>query len=580
MQSKFYIGNIPNFNRHITTLKIAILIIVVFTAAEMFYIQIYKGSSYEAVLNSTNRVTYYTKAIRGEIIDRNGVVLAKDVPSFSLYITDEHKMNSAAIIKLSSLTGVSKSRIKRMIKNNTSKRILIKRLTKEQLIQYELNRLELKGTIVRLEPERVYPLKSLFAHTVGYVSRITKKQLRSNKYRRYDYSGKIGVEKMFESSLRGRHGAKLVTTNGIGDIIKILKDDPAINGKNVYLTIDSRLQEIVKESIKNRKGAIVAIEPSSGKIVAMYSSPTYNPNLFSTGITNKQWSQIKNNKNKPLINRAIMAYPPGSIFKIITAAAALDSGVINANTKIFCPGEIKIANQVFHDWKPGGFGYINIHRAIASSSDVFFYQLGIMVGAERIKEMAYKFGLGRKISNFSEANTGTIPSPSWKWHKLHEKWYLGNTAMMAVGQGYVKISPLQAASMAATIANGGYFIEPHIVNKKELKIRIIKKSSEEIIKSGMYSAVNSDVGTATRAKSNIILIAGKTGTAQVVSTQRTKDKKVPLKYIPDAWFISFAPYKNPKLAIAVFIENGGYGGVAAAPIAKSIYQKAVKEGII
>jgi len=265
---------------------------------------------------------------------------------------------------------------------------------------------------------------------------------------------------------------------------------------------------------------------------------------------------------------------------VITASAALDDGIINAKTKIFCPGEIKIANQVYHDWKPGGFGSININRAIASSSDVFFYKLGMMVGAERIKEMAYKFGLGRKISNFSGTNTGIIPSASWKWHTLHEKWYLGDTAIMAVGQGYVRISPLQAASMAATIANGGYFIKPHIVNKKELKIRIIKKSSDEIIKAGMYSAVNSDVGTAIRAKSDIISIAGKTGTAQVISTQKTKDKKVPLKYIPDAWFISFAPYRNPKLAIAVFIENGGYGGVAAAPIAKSIYQKALKEGII
>ncbi len=550
----------------------------------MFHIQIDKGNSLEKILNSTNRETYYTKAMRGDILDRNGVVLAKNIPSFALYVTDKHKINSAAIIKLSSLTGISKNKIKGMIKKRTSGKILIKKLTREQLIEYELNRIALKGTIVQLEPERVYPMKSLFAHTVGYVSRITRNQLKSNKYKRYDYSGKTGVENMFENRLKGKDGTKLVTTNGIGDIIKILKNRPAINGENVFLTVDSRLQKIIKESIGSKKGAVVAIEPSSGNIVAIYSSPSYNPNLFSTGITNKEWNKIRANKNKPLINRAINTYPPGSIFKVITAASALDNNVINKYTKIFCPGEIKIANQVYHDWKRGGFGLINIHRAIASSSDVFFYKLGLMVGAERIKQMAYKFGIGRKISNLEGAHIGTIPSASWKWHKLHEQWYSGNTVMMAVGQGYVRISPLQAASMAATIANGGYFIKPHIANKKEEKIRIIKRSTDEVIRAGMYDAVNSDVGTATRARSNIISIAGKTGTAQVISNRMAKqiarNGKVASKYTPDAWFISFAPYNNPKLAIAVFIENGGAGGIAAAPIAKSIYEKAFKEGII
>lgn len=583
VSSKFYIGEIPHFRKHIKILKIAVTLILLFIVLRTAQIQLYKGKDFGNILNSTNISTYYTKAIRGEILDRNGVVLAKDYPSFSLYIPNRREFEYKNIAVLSDLTGKSAKRIRKILKVST-KNILIKRdLTREQVIQLELNRIDIKGIDIKVEPQRFYPMGNLYAHLIGYVSEVSRQNRESGYYQKYDYSGKTGIEKMFDKTLRGKDGIKKVAVNGMGEIIKTLENMPAKNGSSLILSVDSRLQKIVVESMRGKKGAVVIIRPDTGAILAMYSNPSYDPNQFVTGFTKVFWNKIKKNTDKPLINRAVKTYPPGSIFKVVTAAAALENHVINSTTKIFSPPQIKVANQVYHDWKKGGFGLINIHRAIASSSDVFFYKLGLMTGASKIRRMALKFGLDRNLFKLIGSQSGLIPSPAWKWRRFHKKWYAGNTISMAIGQGYVRISPLQAAVVTAVIANGGYFIKPHILIKKEIKrIKIIGNRTIKIIRSGMHDAVNSSIGTAFASRSNMIVIAGKTGTAQIIRTI-SRDKKnlhIPKKFIPDAWFISFAPYKHPKFAMAVFIENGGFGGAAAAPVAKRIYDQSVKAGII
>jgi len=580
--SKFYIGEIPHFKKHIKIVKIAITLILLSLVLRVAQIQLYKGEEFAKTLSNTNISVDYTRALRGEILDRNGVVLAKDYPSFSLYI-DKRRFRYKNIKIISQIIGKSAKRIKKLLNLSSGNILIEKYLTREQVVQLELAKIDIKGIDIKVEPKRVYPMGSLFAHLVGYVSEVSEKERSKNHYYRYDYSGKTGVEKAFDRWLRGKDGMKEVSINGMGDIIKTIENKPAKAGDNLLLTVDSRLQKIVAENMKNKKGAVVIIKPDTGEILACYSSPSYDPNRFVAGLTRRFWNKVKNDPDKPLINRALKAYPPGSIFKIVTASAALNSRLITAKTKLFSPAQIKIAKQVYHDWKRGGFGLIDIHRAIASSSDVFFYKLGLLIGAERIKRMATKFGLGKNLLRLVGSQSGLIPSPAWKWRRFRRRWYAGNTVSMAIGQGYVRISPLQAAMIATVIANGGYFVTPHIwMQKKTRKEKILNSDTVKIIRSGMFDAVNSRLGTAFSSKSDIIAIAGKTGTAQIIRSRKFDKKKrnIPERFIPDAWFISFAPYKHPKLAMAVFVENGGSGGAVAAPVAKQIYEQAVKSGII
>jgi penicillin-binding protein 2 len=566
-----------------------------------------KGQEYR-LLSLNNRIRLQSiDPPRGLIYDRNGYVMVENRPSFDVSITlkDAGKVETT-VGKVSEHLNVPPEEL--MLRLTTSKGIsaykpimLKQDIGRNALASIEAHKYDLPGITVDVKLRRHYLNVRDAAHLIGYLSEISPEELTRKKYpgrRRGDFIGKFGAEKAYENYLRGTRGGRQVEVNANGQVVRVLKTVAAKPGQNIYLTIDQALQKEAESLLRGVAGAAVAMEPSSGRILALASSPAFDQNYFAIGMSHEQWDLLISNPFRPMENKAIQGeYPPGSTYKIITALAGLEEGVIDENTQVFCPGFYYFGNRQYRCWKKGGHGQVKIIKAITESCDVYFYKVGELLGVDRLAWYATASGLGTPTGiNLDKEAKGLIPTAAWKKRRTGVPWQKGETLSVAIGQGFNLATPLQMVGMTAAIANGGTRFKPIILEAiKTSDGRILHQSEPQVIgkvpvsepslamlKTGLWAVVNSDHGTARGSRLADIEISGKTGTSQVISRKkddtRPEDER-PAHLRPHAWFVAYAPSENPVIAVAVLIEHGEHGSGAAAPVARELIKTYLRKSL-
>ena len=564
----------------------------------LFYLQVIQGQELRRLSENNCIRLHSTDASRGMIFDRNGILLVDNRPAFDLsIILKDAKPVDRTIEKLAKLIEVPVSELMKKIGHNKGissyKPILLKQdIGRDALAAVEVRKFDLPGIVLDVKPRRHYIKRQSAAHLIGYLSEINSDELKSGKHpecKGGDFIGKFGVEKGFEGFLKGKRGGRQVEVNVMGQVVKVLKTVDALPGQNIYLTIDFILQKKAEALLEGAAGAVVAMNPETGDILVMASSPSFDQNAFVDGMSHKQWESLISNPLRPMENKAVQGeYPPASTFKIVTAIAGLEEGVIDENTIMYCPGYYKYGNRIYRCWRRGGHGNVNIVKALSESCDVFFYQVGQKLGIDRLAFYAKACGLGSATGiNLDHEAEGLIPNSTWKKRRTGISWQGGETLSVAIGQGYDLSTPLQMLVLTSALANGGTRYKPLILksvktadgdiviqSKKQVMGRLpAGKKTLAIVKKGLREVVNSPKGTGWIAHIKGMDISGKTGTAQIVG--RKKDPNVSEKDIPDrfkahAWFVSYAPSVDSQIAVAVLVEHGEHGSSAAAPIAREI----------
>jgi penicillin-binding protein 2 len=531
------------------------------------------------------------------IYDRHGVLLANNVPSFTLYVTLEDVKDREGLIgELADLLGLDPALIRKKLEGKGSKllpRKIKDRLTLRDATLIESHRLDLPGVMIQVESQRNYPGGVAAAHLLGYVGEISPEQLEkpeSADLHQGSVVGQYGVEKSYDRHVRGQAGQKSVEVDALGHEKRAVVAEKPQAGNDLYLTIDVRLQKVAEDLLGEESGAIVALDPTTGDVLAMASRPAFDPNVLSRELTPKQWVDIVQDEGRPLNNRASQGqYPPGSTFKVPMAVAALETNTMSPSSTVHCTGGYQFGRRLYHDWKAGGHGAVDLHAALVHSCDVYFYTIGQRMGIDTMAEYAKEFGLGQETGiELPSERVGIIPSTAWKQKAKKEPWLPGETISAAIGQGYVTVTPLQMANLIGTVANDGVNYRPRLVraimdrttgNLQELpavprgKVGV-RPETFRLIKQALADVVTE--GTATRAKSSIVSIAGKTGTAQTAALRTGPEKDIPKKFRDHAWFVAFAPVDAPKIAVAVLAEHMGHGGSAAAPLAKEVIEAYMK----
>lgn len=592
--------------RLLTSRAIALLalcgILLLILISRLIYLQVVSHEHY-ATLSENNRVKLQAIAPnRGLIYDRNGILLAGNLPSYKLEITpelvDDIHSTLAALEEIIHIRDIDRTRFDKLLKRKSHFEPIPLRfhLSDEEVARFAVDRHRFPGVDIQASLVRHYPLGRTAVHTLGYVGRIDEtalKKIDTSNYRGTTHIGKTGVERTYESVLHGTVGVQHVETTAQGRIIRVLKRAAPVPGRNLILTLDSRLQSIAETAFGEFSGSAIAMNPKNGDILAMVSLPTYDPNPFVNGIEYAAYKALQEDGREPLFNRTLRGqYPPGSAIKPFIGLAGLEQGISHQNSSTYCPGFYSLAGseRKYRDWKRAGHGTVNLDIAITQSCDVYFYDLAVSMGIDRIHHYLTQFGFGVKtgIDLLGEL-AGLLPSPDWKRRKYGEPWFPGETVITGIGQGFFLTTPLQLAVATAALANQGELISPRIVsatqitNSEELIPRRQKtprtisinaqKNWDAIIKA-MVNVVHSPRGTARRiGEDSPYKIAGKTGTSQVfgLNEEETYDaEKIPEKLRDHALFIAFAPVDDPQIVVAVIVENGGSGGKVAAPIARTI----------
>jgi penicillin-binding protein 2 len=568
----------------------------------LWYLQVIKGSDLRRLsINNCIRIRE-NPASRGMILDRKGRTLAHNRPSFEVYVVPEDlKVNPEVLIKVGQMLNMNRDEIEGKLeaqkKRTPFKPVKIKSdIEWNELARLETNRVHLPGLLVDVRPRRAYDYGQLASHLIGYLGEVDESELKQSKgasYRMGAVIGKYGVESRWETDLRGVDGGRQIEVDALGREIKPLRSVEPFPGNNLVLTIDFEIQKVAEEAFQDKTGALIAMDPRSGRILAMVSKPSFDPDAFARNISPEEWKSLMENPHSPLQNKGIQGqYPPGSVFKIITAIAGLETGVITPNTQLTCKGIYPYGNRDFRCYKEEGHGTINLHRAIVESCDIYFYQVGLKVGVDAIAHYANELGLGRLTGiALPHEKSGIIPSTSWKKKRLGAPWYSGETLSLSVGQGYINTTPLQLLMLISAVANGGKLYLPQVVEKVEdihgntLKdyppVEAAQADISEktllFIQEALMGAVNDPHGTGWACALKDFKVAGKTGTAQVIKMAQDFKKgdmdRVPLKFKDHAWFIAYAPFEDPLISVVVLVEHGGYGGAAAAPIAKKVIEK-------
>ncbi len=587
----------------------AILVVVSFLCLWMriWYLQILKWQ-YLTGLSENNRVRMVTlPASRGMIKDRNGETLVSIRPAFNLYLTPEDARNlDSSLDKLAQRISLDQEKLKKKIAQTKSfKEVLIKGdIPREEVAFVEENNMSLPGIRIRAEPLRNYVFNNLASHTLGYLGEISKaslERLKDPAYRQGDFVGKNGLENIYESLLRGKKGYKEVEVDVSGRELKTLRKLPPESGNNLILTLDVKIQEELEKLMtetaeQNMNGSVVVMKVQTGEIIAITSKPSFDPNKFAAGISPKSWRDLVTDEWHPLQNRSIHGqYPPGSTYKIVTAIAGLGEGVIKPDTSIFCPGHFKLGRGRYRCWKKSGHGFMNLHDALVQSCDVYFYTIGHRLGIDTIAKYAKRFGLGRSTRlGLSREKKGLVPTTQWKLLNKKEPWLLGETISASIGQGFNLVTPIQQVIMMAAVANRGILLKPYLVKRIEgpegqLRQEFFPEIIGQIgvdpdhleqVRMALRDVVNGARGTGKKSRLKNIIVSGKTGTTQVVrmksDEELEKGEAIPVKYRDHAWFVAFAPYEKPVLAVAIIVEHGGHGGATAGPIAGKIFKKYFK----
>ena len=578
------------------TFSAIVVVGTIILLSRLWFLQILNGDDYRQK-SENNRVRIRPiLAARGMILDRFGKVMVDNRPAFDVFLLREDAGNLKEAIK--NVSGVIKTRpedIETSLRRESPIRpVRIKRdIDRETLATLLTNRLDLPGITVSIEPKRSYPYGNLGSHLFGHIGEVTEKQLSIGSYTDYRMGsliGKSGLELKYETYLKGVDGGKYVEIDASGRELSILKEVDSYPGNNLVTTIDLELQKAAEEAFKDKAGAVVAMDPRNGEVLAMISSPAFNPDMFSGPLDSEEWNLLINNPLKPLQNRAIQGqYPPGSTYKTIVAAAALEEGVITKDTAFQCNGSYRFGNRNYRCWKSDGHGSVSLHRAIVESCDTYFYQVGLKLGIDKIAEYSRKFGLGQPTGiELSDEKSGIVPDRAWKQKRFGTPWFEGETLSCAIGQGFNLVTPIQLLTAYAALTNGGDVYQPHLAKAivgpdgkvlrtllpEARKKLILSPETVELLKAGLQGVVNEPGGTARSARLDDIKVGGKTGTTQVVAMradQRVKGEDLTYWFRDHAWFASFAPVEDPRIALVVFIEHSGYsGGHAAAPVAGKI----------
>jgi len=563
----------------------------------MVYLQWFDYEHYQ-LLAEGNRISVETLApTRGKIYDRNQVLLADNQPVFTLKLTRE-KIQDLVFTenKLAELLpGLSEKKrekfFEKLRRSSRSKSLILPlSLTEEEAAQFAVQGHLLPGVALTARLKRTYPFKASAVHALGYVGRINVKELKKlneSEYRGTDVIGKSGIEKFYESTLHGKPGIQQVETNARGRVLRKLESLPATPGQDIQLTIDIKLQQLAESLFtEHKKGSIIAIDPQNGEILAYASMPIFDPNLFVDGIDQASYSALLNDPNKPFINRAINGkYPPGSTIKPFVALGAIEKNIISPNKQIFDPGYFEFKGRRYRDWKRTGHGLVDMNAAIAQSCDTYFYELSLDMGIDTIHDSMAPFGFGAVTGiDILGESKGILPSQAWKRKAKGLPWYRGETIISSIGQGYNLVTPLQLAKATAILANGGKMIQPHLLRGSQLEtpeqIEIKDYKNWEKVITAMKDVMHGPKGTARRHGRGLpFKMAGKTGTAQVFGLNDGDYNADELaKRLHDhALFIGFAPLENPKIAVAVIVENGGSGSGTAAPKAVELIKAYLAE---
>jgi penicillin-binding protein 2 len=586
-----------DLHRRLFILRVGLLLVVALLGLRLWHLQIREGPYYRDLSENNRTRQVLLEPARGLIYDRHGVLLANNVPSFSLYVTlEDVKDRDALIQQLTDLLGLDPTLVRKKMTTKGSKllpRKIKDHMTLRDATLVESHRLDLPGVMIQVESQRNYPGGVTAAHLLGYVGEVSADQLEKPEFvdlHQGSIVGQYGVEKSYDRHMRGTAGQKSVEVDALGHEKKASVVERPQAGNDLYLTIDVRLQKVAEDLLGEEQGAIVALDPNSGDILAMASRPGFDPNLLSRELTAKQWVEIVQDEGRPLNNRASQGqYPPGSTFKIPMAVAALETNTMSPSSTVFCNGGYQFGKRLYHDWKASGHGYVNLHNALVHSCDVYFYTIGQRMGIDVMAEFGKDFGLGKATGvELPSERSGIMPSTAWKQKAKNEQWLPGETISAAIGQGYVTVTPLQMASLVGTVANNGVSYRPRLVqavmdrtsgNLQELpavprgKINA-KPETFRVIKEALAEVVTK--GTATKAKSSMVTIGGKTGTAQVAALRTGPEENIPKKFRDHAWFVAFAPVESPKIAVVVLAEHMGHGGAAAAPLAKEVIETYMK----
>ncbi|WP_058535313.1 penicillin-binding protein 2 [Legionella saoudiensis] len=582
-----------------------IIILSLILVLRLAYLQISEFRKYQT-LSLKNQMSITPIAPpRGVILDRNGVLLAENIPVYVLEIIPEHVKDINKTIKqlrklLPSITEDDEISFNRARKQNRSfMPIPIKlKLTQEEVALFAINQYHFPGVSIKARLMRHYPLGEITAHVLGYVGRINLQELKTvdpTNYRATNFIGKAGIEKYYEDILHGTVGYQMVETDVSGRTLRVIDKMNPHSGAKLYLSIDIRLQKAAYEALQGKRGAAVVINSKNGEVLAMVSSPSFDPNIFVSGVSSKDYKALSNTLQRPLFNRAVRGvYPPASTIKPFVGLAGLDKGFITTSSTIYDPGKYKLPNSshIYRDWKKGGHGMINFKRSITVSCDTFYYQLGNKMGISNIEDMLVKFGLGHlsHIDLYEEAS-GIVPSLRWKKQTKGVTWYPGDTLITSIGQGFMLATPLQIANATASLSQRGQRFRPHLLTKtvnsdtgkakhykliEEYPIYLKDEANWDIVKEAMHSVLTSNEGTGYRFGRNPPYpVAGKTGTAQVFSGrqyEKAKYEDIPEALRDNSLFIAFTPVDKPEIAIAVVVENDFTASVVARKILDTYYE--------
>ena len=592
----------PGLRRRFIISSVIVAGVFCVLALRLWFLQIL-GTDHYRDLSERNRIRYVAiQAPRGAVFDRHGTLLVDNRPAFTVSaLRQEVDDRRQLFFNLAKLLNVEEAMLEeRWLKGQELPRYrplpLLEDVGRQAMEMVQENSIDLPGILVEVKPLRSYPFGDMAAHLFGYLGEVTEDDLRQpefSDYRSDAMIGKTALERAYENRLQGTAGQKRVEVNVRGRELRQVTTRDPLPGHQIYLTIDSVLQKAAEDALADGAGSVVALDVNSGEVLAMVSRPAFDPAWFARGITSEEWRALTDNPQHPMTNKALRGqYPPGSTFKMAVALAALEAGTATPSTRVQCNGSIKLSRSYeFRCWKKEGHGSVDLHKAIKESCDVWFYKIGLETGIDSIASAAKRLGLGEQTGfPFGSERSGLIPTRAWKKRRFGTSWYDGETVISAIGQGFVLTTPMQLATMAATLANGGTVWKPQVVQKiidLEGKTEWLfkpEKLSEAVwppkyltpIRKAMESVVNDVGGTAWRSRLDKVRFAGKTGTSQVIrrktdDEEEVEEDEVPYQFRDHALFVSYAPAENPQIAVAVVVEHGGHGSSAAAPVAKAMY---------
>jgi penicillin-binding protein 2 len=590
--SRPWLSPTPLIQRKIRRTAVLVTVAFVFLLMRFWYLQVLQGRYY-ATQSASNRLRLrVVEAPRGFILDRSGAVMVENRPSFAVYVTpsDVPDIDEAARV-IGAVLSQSPAEVAAKIRGGRSQPhqpvLLAREVDERTMVAIEERKTVLPGVSLRVHPVRSYLEGDSAAHFLGYVSEVSQEQLYREEYRDFqpgEMMGQTGVERLFDAFVRGIDGREEIEVDARGRLVRLVDRLEPQAGFNLVLTLDKKLQVAAEKAFAGKRGVVVAMHPQTGEILVWVSRPSHDPNVFAQRLSRDSWERLAANPLHPLQNRPLQAqYPPGSIFKLVVMAAALESGALTPDTTYYCPGHFALGPVIFDDWEKGGHGRQDLMQAISNSCNVYFYQAALKTGMDAMAGVAREFGLGQKTGMaFGDEAAGLVPTPIWKRRALGESWYPGDTVITGIGQGMILATPLQVLTMISAIANGGTIYRPWMVKRveswggevvaaygpEEVRRVNLRPQVLELVRRGMLRAV--EEGTAKPSRIPGLRVAGKTGTAQVVKKEAggggaTKDH---------GWFTAFAPYEDPQIAIVVIAEHAGFGSVAAAPVARAVLEAA------